>query len=185
MAEKFNLNIIIIIRHPAAFVSSIKKLKWSHPFSHFLDQRLLIENLLGAFETEIREYAAKEQDLINQGILLWKLIHFTILSFQREHENWIFIRHEDISRNPLHGFKELFSRLGMEFTESCRAVIEEYSSPGNPVESDAPVGSEAILKRHSQLAVNTWKNRLSTDEVKIIRRRVEEISSAFYSENEW
>ena len=49
LAEKFDMNIIIVIRHPAAFVSSVKQLNWPHPFSHFLRQPLLLKNILSAF----------------------------------------------------------------------------------------------------------------------------------------
>jgi hypothetical protein len=58
LAERFDMAVVVVIRHPAAFVSSIINLNWSHPFSHFLEQTLLLNERLVPFEDEIREYAA-------------------------------------------------------------------------------------------------------------------------------
>ena len=36
LAEKFDMNILVLIRHPAAFVSSIKTRNWSFDFSNLI-----------------------------------------------------------------------------------------------------------------------------------------------------
>ena len=185
MAERFDMIVIVVIRHPAAFVSSIKKLSWSHPFSHFLEQPLLLQHLLYPFESEIREYAAREHDFVDQAILLWRLFHYTVLNYQRDHKDWIFVRHEDLSRDPVHGFKNLFSRLNLEFSADVQQVIETYSHPANPSETDAMVGSEVSLKRNSRLNISNWKKRLTQFEINKIRNKTEDISGFFYTDEDW
>ena len=101
LASKFNMDVVVLIRHPAAFVSSIKVKQWSFPFSHLLAQPLLIRDYLYPFKEEIEEYTIQEKDVIEQAILLWKIIHYVIIEYQKNHKNWIFIRHEDISRDPV------------------------------------------------------------------------------------
>ena len=181
LAEKFDMAIIVVIRHPAAFVSSVKKLNWSHPFSHFLGQPLLLNNFLAPFEAEIKEYAAKEHEIIDQAILLWNLIHYTVTQFQHHHPDWTFIRHEDLSRNPIHGFQSLFSRLQLEFTENVRDVIVQHTASFNPSDSEEAYS----LKRNSNLNRWNWKNRLSQSEIEKIRSKVEFVSKAFYSDEDW
>lgn len=185
LAERFDMQVVMVIRHPAAFVSSIKKLKWHHPFSHFLEQPALMRGMLHPFEDEIKQYACKEQALLDQAILLWKLIHHTMLQYRKARPEWIFVRHEDIARDPVSEFRQLYHQLSLEFTPQVEGVIESFSSSRNPSETDAPVGSEEILMRDSASSIWNWKKRLSPSEIEKIRCHVEGISSAFYSAEEW
>ena len=185
LAQRFDMHVVMVIRHPAAFASSIKKLGWQHPFSHFLEQPALMRKHLDCFADDIREYAAHEHDLIDQAILLWKLIHFTMIQYRRVHPDWVFVRHEDLSFAPLEQFQWLYSRLGLEYTEQAQEVVKSFSSTTNPSDTDAPVGSEEILKRNSASNILNWKTRLTTPEIEKIRRGVQEISNLFYSPEEW
>lgn len=185
LASRFNMRIIILIRHPAAFVSSLKRLNWKFPFSDFLEQPLLMRDHLHPFESEIKEHVSKERDIVDQAILLWKLIYYTAKKYQLKHSDWIFLRHEDLSRNPQNSFSNLFSRLNLDFSENIRELIEEYSSPNNL--SDHPIDSNAthLLKRSSGANIWNWKRRLQESEIKRIRNKVEEVSSEFYSDTDW
>jgi|SoiMethySBSTD1v2_1073268.scaffolds.fasta_scaffold94392_3 sulfotransferase family protein len=185
MADRFNMDVVVIIRHPAAFVSSIKKLNWAHPFSHFLKQSLLMETVLSPFAAEIREYATREHSITDQAILLWRLLYYMTMNYQRQHREWIFVRHEDLSQDPLTGFTHLYERLDLEFSSHVREKVLEYSSSTNPADTDAPVGSDATLKRNSRENMWNWKNRLTPTEIKTIRERVEDISKAFYTNEDW
>ena len=185
LAERFDMNVVIVIRHPAAFVSSIKKLGWQHPFSHFQEQASLMRELLYPFAGEIREYASKNYDPFDQAILLWKLIHYTMIQYQEAHRNWIFVRHEDISRDPVNAFQKLYNQLNLEFSQEIQRVIESYSASNNPSETNALVGSEEILMRNSASTIWNWKSRLSIEEIEKIHRTVERISCTFYSGHDW
>jgi hypothetical protein len=184
LAEKFDMNVIVLIRHPAAFVSSIKARDWSFDFSNFIEQPLLLKNYLYPFEEELREYASNDQDLIDQGALLWKVMHYVILQYQTKHKEWIFIRHEDVSRNPLQEFQSLFNQLNLEFSQNVRGAIEYYSSSENPRDAEVPTG-EISLRRNSELNISNWKYRLTMSETERIRKKVEDISRAFYSDEDW
>ena len=184
LAKNFDMNILVLIRHPAAFVSSIKTRNWSFDFSNFLEQPLLLKNYLYPFEEELREYASKNHDLIDQGALLWKLLYYVVLQYQKNYPDWTFMRHEDLSRNPLQAFQELFSRLNLEFSKNVSDAIEFYSNSENPRDVDSPVG-EISLRRNSELNISNWKQRLNSLEIERVRNQVEDISSAFYSDKDW
>ncbi|MCQ3937018.1 MAG: hypothetical protein DPW18_08240 [Chloroflexi bacterium] len=185
LAERFDMNVLMVIRHPAAFVSSIKKLNWRHPLPHFLAQPDLMRERLHPFEDEIKDHAAGGRDLIDEAVLLWKLIHHTMIQYRAAHTNWIFVRHEDLSRDPIAGYQELYHRLGLEFSARIQQVIKRYSAPANPGDTDAPVGSEEILMRNSASNIWNWKSRLTASEIERIRRAVQDISSAFYADEDW
>lgn len=105
LAEKFDMDVVVMIRHPAAFVSSIKKLNWTHSFALFLEQQMLMKNHLYHFESEIEDCVKKQPDIIDQGILLWRIIYFMVNKYRKTHKDWIFVRHEDIPRDPLVNLK--------------------------------------------------------------------------------
>lgn len=183
LASKFDMDVVILIRHPAAFASSLKRLNWTHPFSHFLKQPLLMEDHLYPFESEIREYAEKEHDIIDQAILLWKIIHHMIIKYKKKHKDWIFIRHEELSRAPLQGFRYIFKKLNVEFSRDIREFIKEYSFSKNP--SEAPTKRTDFIKLNSRLNIWNWKRRLKKSEIEYIRTHVEDFSRVFYSDEDW
>jgi hypothetical protein len=185
LAERFDMSCVVVIRHPAAFVSSVKQLSWRHPFDHFLQQDLLMNEVLYPFEAQVRAFASKEQEIIDQAILLWRMIHYTAHQYRRTHDDWIFVRHEDLSRQPLRGYHQLFERLGLPFTSTVEEAIQEYSSSRNPHDPAAPVGSEHTLRRNSEANIHNWRRRLTPGEIGKIRSEVEDISTFFYEDTDW
>ncbi len=188
LAARFAMDVVVLIRHPAAFAGSLKVKNWRFPFSHFLEQPLLMEAYLRPYEAEIAQFAQKEQDIVDQAALLWKLIHCVILQFQQEHPDWLFVRHEDLSQDPAAGFRSLFARLGLDYSAEAARTVQAYSAPG----ATAVAASEereaqlfAALRRNSAANVWTWKERLTPGEIGRVRDRVAEISQAFYTEAEW
>jgi hypothetical protein len=184
LADRFNADVVILIRHPAAFVSSIKRMNWPpHDFSQFLKQPFLMRDHLYAFEEEIREFVDHEHDVIDRGILLWNMFYYFVDKCKRDHAGYIFVRHEDLSLRPVEGFKDLFDRLNIPFTTSIERVIVEHSNPANP--SEAPAGVLHQLRRNSAASIRNWKNRLSESEIERVREGVQSISSRFYADEDW
>ena len=108
-AKRFDMHIVILIRHPAAFVSSIKRLKWGLPFQHLLAQSRLMEDYLHPFEARMKEVVAGEHDLIDRAILLWNIVYYVVDQHRQKHPDWIFLRHEDLSMDPVHHFDALYN----------------------------------------------------------------------------
>jgi hypothetical protein len=181
LASTFNLSVVVMVRHPAAFVSSIKRLGWEYPFAHFLEQPLLVQDHLHPFLAEIEEYATKKHDIVDQAALLWNLIHHMIGKYQDQHNDWIFVRHEDISRQPLTGFSFLFDKLDLKFSPRIQERIKEYSDAINPINSENPF----LIRRNSQAIVNKWQQELSKSQIARIRNKVENISDRFYENEDW
>jgi hypothetical protein len=181
LADTFGMDVVVLIRHPAAFVNSILRKGWDHPFGDFAAQPLLMRDFLSGFEDQITAYAQREQPLLDQAILLWNLIHHAIAMFREEREGWMFYRHEDLSLDPVALFKEMYDGLGLTWTDTVREVIEDHSGNANPAEtSDA-----ASHKRDSRRAITAWKRRLAPEEISKIRNETEEIASVFYKDDDW
>ena len=182
LARRFDMNVVVMIRHPAAFTSSIRRLNWKHNFSHFLNQPLLMQAYLTPFEAEIRAFAAEEHDILEQGILLWRIIHHVILRYQEKYSGWIFLRHEDISADPLYHFEYLYKRMNLAFTDSVKEVVIDYSNEDNPTEA---AKGHALVKRNSKSNIKSWKTKFTGAELTHLRNAVEPISQHFYSDADW
>lgn len=187
LASRFNMDVVVLIRHPAAFAWSLKRRNWAHPFSHFLAQPLLIRDHLYPFEEDIRELAEEEHDIVDQAILFWRLAHYMIIKYQKNHPDWVFVRHEDLSRDPLLGFQSIFDKLNLEYSDRIRRIVEEYSSPKDHTEALEGSGftRRRGLRRDSRANIWAWKGKLSASEIERIRNGVEDISSAFYADEDW
>ncbi|MEM6802706.1 MAG: sulfotransferase domain-containing protein [Bacteroidota bacterium] len=181
LAKTFDLEVLVMIRHPAAFVSSIKKANWPFPFAHLLEQPLLVGDLLYPFRAEIETFSKKDQPLIDQGILLWNIFHSLILTYKKDHPNWIFLRHEDLSRNPLAGFKALSQELNLPFSPNAEKFILASTGSSNSTEQK----KLSDTRRNSAGNIKNWKKRLSAEEIYKIKCGTLEVSPHFYSEKDW
>ena len=184
ISSRFSTDNLVMIRHPGAFAGSLKEKNWTHPFSHFTNQPLLMKHHLQPFEKEIRSFAKEERDIIDQAALLWNLIHYMILKYKKTNPDWIYIRHEDLSRNPVGGFRSVFEKLKLDFSKRTAEAIKRHSFSEASTTSQSGIEFHD-LKRNSVANINTWKARLSGSEIERLRSQVHEISKCFYSEDEW
>lgn len=184
LSKTYGMNVLVMIRHPAAFCSSLKMKDWNFDFNNFLNQPLLMDRYLASFEKEIRDFAKEERCIIDQGILLWNCIHHTVKIYMQNHSEWMFVRHEDLSDNPLENYELIFQKFDLKFTSRVKKGILESSGSHNPTEplSDKPSDE---LKRNSKENIKNWKKRLSPEEIETIRSRTNELSNTFYKEHDW
>jgi hypothetical protein len=179
LADTFGMDVIVLIRHPAAFVNSLVRKGWHHPFTHFTEQPALMAELEG-YANELERYASTEQPLFDQAILLWTVIHDRIRSYEARRP-WTFVRHEDLSLDPIGGFGSLYERLGLRWTPEVEATIRDHSGTGNPVVTADP----ASHRRDSAASIRAWRKHLADEQVHEIRRRTEAVASTWYSDDDW
>jgi hypothetical protein len=181
LASAFGAEVVFLVRHPAAFASSLKRFGWSHRFDTTLEQPLLLRDHLAPFEEEIRRQAAEPGDIVSQAILLWRMIYGTGLTFLERHPDWTFVRHEDLSRDPVTEFRGIFDRVELEFDGGAERAIRSHSADANPSEAQ----SRHAVRVDSGANVSSWKRRLSPDEIERIRTGVADVSPTFYADDEW
>ena len=180
-AQKLNCQVVITVRHPAAFASSLKRLNWFFDFRDLLDQPALMQDHLEADRAEME--SIKPDDIIGQSALLWRMIYRFVHSTRSLFPDFKIVRHKDLSLDPVAGYKGLYESLGLTFTEKVRSIILNASSSENPTELSAK--KVHSVKLDSRANVNNWKKHLSADEITRIRRMTEGVSHLFYSDTEW
>jgi len=180
-AKKLNCRVVVTVRHPAAFASSLQRLGWSFDFNDLLNQPLLMRDHLEKYRDEMS--TMKVDDVIGQASLLWKMIYASVHAIRVLNPDFLVVRHEDLSRQPVNGYRDLYSKLDLEFSPRVQKFIEDSSSSDNPVEpSRRKVHS---VKLDSLANIKNWKKRLSEEDVRRIREMTEEASHLYYSDEEW
>jgi len=168
-AKRLNFKVVVTVRHPAAFASSLKRLGWSFDFNDLLDQPLLMRDHLEPYRGQMQ--AIRADDVIGQASLLWTMIYRFVHSTVELNPEFIIVRHEDLSNDPINGFHDLYSSLGLAFTSHVERMILNSSSSENPTELSR--GKTHSVKLDSRANVDNWKKRLTEDEI----ARVHEITS--------
>jgi hypothetical protein len=183
LAETFEVEPVVLIRHPAAFTWSLKRLNWRFDFRNFLEQPALMNGDLAPFKDEFRAYARAPSDIVVLAALLWKAIYSVVARYRREQKRWFFIRHEDLSREPVEGFRKIFDHTGLPYTPEIQREVIASSMAENPVEPKP--GVVHALHRNSRANVDVWRTRLTPDEVERLRSRLGDVSNEFYTDAEW
>ena len=181
LAHKFDMKVIILIRHPAAFASSLKLKNWKYDFHNFLDQPLLMEKEIGKFATEIEDYVKVEREIIDQAILLWNVIYHMVSKLKSLNKDWLFLRHEDLSLDPDRNYRTIFEYIDEDYSPKVRKQILDYSNPNNPSEQSQGIA----IKRNSAANIWNWKNRLSEEEIARIKEGTSAIADLYYSSEDW
>ncbi|MBN1267865.1 MAG: sulfotransferase [Anaerolineales bacterium] len=178
LVSQFDAQALILIRHPAAFVSSLKRVSWKISFQNFLKQPVLMDTYLRPFRAEIERAAANPPDLVTRGALLWKILYSVVDTELSGLSQVRLVRHEDLSLDPVSGFKDIFRWANLPFTDRVARKIQAYSNTGN---RGAARGDRVFeLKRDSAATINIWKQKLTSEEIKTVFRITSPLLELYY-----
>lgn len=175
LADRFDMDVVVLIKHPAGFVASAKTRNYDFPFEHLLEQEELMERYLFPYESEILDFARDKKDAVTQAILLWKLIYHVVHIYQEKYPNWIFLRNEDIALDPEGQFQQLFDSLNIPLTDSIRKTIYDHSHSSKSTHT----------RRDSKQSVKSWKKILTAEEISQTKASVSDVSRHFYQNSDW
>jgi hypothetical protein len=180
-ANRLNCEVVVTVRHPAAFASSLKRLNWAFDFGDLLRQPLLMRDYLEPYRSLMQSGAA--DNVVGQAGLLWKMIYQTVHATGERVPSVHVVRHEDLSQDPAAGFRGLFGKLGLDFTRRVERKITDSSSANNPAE--LPAGRAHSVRLDSRANLHHWKRRLTAEEISQVRRLTEEVAALYYPESSW
>ena len=182
-SKRLGCKIVIVVRHPIAFVSSLKRLGWTFDFHNLLDQHLLMRDYLMPYKQEMEAMLDSEDDIIGQGSLLWRMVYNVVARYQETHPEFVVVRHEDLSLRPLECYQEMYDALGLSFTPWVRRSVLKSTQSKNP--SEQPQQKEFSTQLDSKANLLNWMHRLTDDEVARVKELTAEAAKKFYSEEEW
>lgn len=177
--EMYDFKVICMIRNPVAFVGSLKKAVWDFNFENLKVQEDLMQECLSPFFDEVDKFCGQSGDFIDRACLLWNVLHFVILEYEKRYPSWLFVKHEDIAMSPISEFQKIFDYLELRMDSAIRAHIEEFTSNKNSVESE----STKYRPRNAKKILGTWQERLSAQEIDRVRNATRNIATQFYGDS--
>jgi hypothetical protein len=156
IADRFDAQVVMMVRHPAGFVHSIRRAGWRHPIEHLTSQPALLSGLLSPIAGELKEAASRSLDIVDEAILLWKACYQAVETYRQRNPSWIVVRNEDLAEHPLEEYRRLCSHLQLPFDEPMQEVIRTYTQPSNQ-SGEVPLHA---TKRDSRSEAWKWKDRL-------------------------
>ena len=175
-ARRLGAQVVVVVRRPEAVAGSAKRLGWGFDTRWVLGQPLLMRDRLEPYRAELE---AQPDTLVGQSALLWKIVYGTVREDARELPQITLVRHEDLSREPLDGFRRLYGSLGLTFGERSRNAVERTTSASNPPETDLSVPGSVLV--NSEANLESWKTRLTPEEVELVRAETDELAAELYS----
>lgn len=186
IAEEYDAAVILMVRHPAAYVNSVRRLNWRTPVEDFLQQEHLMADLPPDLQSEIRSRAASrsvpDHYLLEDAALCWKVFHTVVDRYRKDHPEWIVVNHENLSRDYLNGFREIYSSLGLRWSNTVAEKIEFHCGSCNPVTQGSSIHE---FRQDSALLTKSWKGSLTDEEIEIIRGITSPVWELFYGKESW
>lgn len=178
LARTYEMDVVVMVRHPVAFASSIKRLNWRFEFRDWLAQEDLLRDKLERWRDDMHACWANKVDVIEHAIVMWNAIHDVVDGYRASHPEWTFVRYEDLAGDPAAGFRALYESTHLTWSSKVETAIAQTSSAGNP--SEVPLWRHQSIKRSSAAARDTWKTRLTPEEVERVTKGTAEVAARFY-----
>ncbi len=180
-AGRLGCQVVITVRHPAAFASSLMRYNWTFQLEDLLAQPLLMRDWLEPYRGEMEAMPAG--DVLGRASLLWKMAYRTVHDLCLKHPEHQLVRHEDLSFDPVQGFRRLYAALGLRFTPQAERTIQASSNSDNPKE--LPASAVHAFQLDSRANLDNWKRRLSPEEIQRVRQITGEVAAYYYPEESW
>ncbi|RKZ04828.1 hypothetical protein DRQ21_01665 [Candidatus Fermentibacteria bacterium] len=179
MHKKFDMDVIILLRHPAGFIASTQRLGWNYYFlSDIMTQTQLMEEYLHEILAPFNIASMKQWQ---KGALLWQCIYSILDVYAERNPSIKIVRLEDISLAPEEMFRELHKHLELPFTKKTAHKIQESTGSNNPV--NAPGGKVHHLQRNSRQLSNAWKRSINRNMAIEIRKLAGPVGEKYYGKD--
>lgn len=167
LQSHFNPRMLVVLRHPASIIASHLRLDNPDIYRNVSIQEKLVRDYLQAY---IKDLKALKHPLEKAGAQIAVFYH--VLGKQlRVNADWIKIHHEDFCRDPLGEFKQMYDKLGLNWSNDISEKVSALDVRG---ESYTP---QRLAKRQ----INKWRRELNTRQVEKIRRGYGIIKPTFYN----
>jgi hypothetical protein len=177
--RRLSCQVVVVVRHPLAVISSLKRNDFTFDFSNLRQQPSLMDGPLRDFRSQIDVALASPDDVVGNGALLWRII-YEIVAGQLNSENVVMVRHEDLSREPLDEFSRLFQKFDLQWSSNVRDAILASTDQMNPTE--LPSRNPFQTRVNSRANLTNWKHRLDDTDVERVLEITQPTLSRYYPE---
>jgi len=166
LTRRFDLETLVLFRHPAGFAASIRRLRW--PCAPVIRQFLACEPLMAKWLRPYRHLmervAGKEG--IEAAAVLHGCLNTVLWGYVQESGRMRRLVFEDLCDSPIQNFRRIFEDLGLPYDERVRRSHMEFCFAEKP-------GRTAYrphnVRRLSRSMASRWRGELGVEQVKRIR----------------
>jgi hypothetical protein len=183
--ERLGCKAVVLVRDPVAFVGSWKSLGWTIYFHELLEQPLLVRDLLGSYDDELRALVGS-QDRIAKAAALWRVTYSIVDQMRRQSADVQVWRYEDLVRRPLESFREIYDTFGLTWTPHVQGRIRSASSNGRGSRAShvwsfrGGISRTAFRPIDPASALASYRERLTPQEIGRIRTLTADIANIYY-----
>ncbi len=179
LARHFDLDTLVLFRHPADFAASIVRLGWPTGtyLERFLRDILLMDEHLGPYALLLESHR-NGNDLASAAVLHGALNR--VLWNQAQATAGIrTLQFETLCRDPITQFEQLFSRLGLPYTEATRSRHQALCTA--PDHDPAHYRTHAVARNSAAMA-DAWRRQLDTAQRATVRAIWDQFGIPLYSD---
>lgn len=181
IADRFDIDVVAMVRHPCAFTESLRRMNWEPDLSQlFTSQRMLVKDFLKPMMPLIR---ACDTDFDSRCAVTWKILYHVLSHFIAAHPRWIVKTHEALSLEPIEEFQDLYARLSLPWSDDVARKIEAYTGCENRRSVEAR--KHHCLHRDSRANAFRWKHQMTVEQIQHIKNITYPEWTEHYTEAHW
>jgi hypothetical protein len=191
IAEQFDGQVAVLVRHPAAMVASYRKLGYRAHFRHFLDQPQLMADYLEPWRAEM-EALVETEDRVAQVGTFWTMLHRVLGEMVDRSDRLHVVRYEDLCADPEGEYERLFTRMGLDFNDAARAEVVAGTSGSSKNQSHSwrisrhgGLSRTAFRPMDSKAMIRAWKKTIGPEEAARIRAIAGPVAERWYGDADW
>ncbi len=161
---KYDLQTLVLFRHPCGFVSSVTRLGWPTGgfLKEFLTRKELMDDHLSDFASLMEQYA--NENTVASAAVLHGVLNQVLWNVVQKHSLKYYL-FEDLCRSPLESFQNIFTWLGLPYSDQTYKLHLKLCSGRSEDPKDY---HPHAVERNSQAMTDSWKAQLSTAEITCI-----------------
>lgn len=177
--EQMGIDVVAMVRLPAAIASSWKRLQWKPDLSIFANQPYLREDILSDYKV----FSNDGLSFAEAMAWYWVYCYKTMFHFRDRNPEMLFIKQEDMGAEPIATIQAVLQRFQLPFTEPMRNRIIDYTTSKTAIPDSSHPHKE--FKRDSKKISKSWQKHLSSEEIVTIRNITEHLAHEYYTDNDW
>jgi len=175
LSQQMGCQAVVLVRDPVSFVGSWRALNWKIHFHELLEQPALVRDHLGPYVDRMQALIGSS-DWLARTCLLWEATYDVVDRAFRHLPGVHLIGYEDLVRDPMTGFADLYDRFGLTWSSDAERRVREATTEKAGAEQGSHrwsirggLSRTAYRPMGQATALSTYRTRLTQAEVERVR----------------
>lgn len=167
LSTVFSPDILVVLRNPHSLYASYRRLRMPDGFRNIM-QQYGVSGLQTATQLPTLASLEEHHEIAGQIAITLKLLERQIAA----HPEWQIVSHDRLCLNPLSEFRDLFDRVGLQWSSSSERAFHQRNKSGQGFTPD----------RVTSMQPDKWRNELTAEEVEMIDKWIENLDLSGFLE---